>query len=315
MSEPDPRTPSLDPVPPPPPPPGSRAAPVWAYVLIAAGLLLLVVNAGWVSGLDVLELLERWPVALLAVGADLLTRGRYRTLVIVAAVVAAVVLLFAGRLGSAGTGGTGLVDHGLEGARAAEVVLRLGVGSVSVHADAPAGRLVAGTVITARGEELDQSASRRGDVARVELSVRTRSGTSVSSNVRRAWDLAVTREVPVDLRVDAGVGDARFDLRNATLSRLDLRGGVGEIDVVLPARGGYVGNLDLGVGEASVTLPRGVEARLTVTVGLGGAQVEGDWLHEGRVYTTPGYAGAAPAQRVDLTITGGIGGVEIERER
>ncbi len=299
---------------PPSPPPAGRGTPVWAYVLIAVGVLMLLVNAGWIRGIDVFSILNLWPVALLAVGADLLTKGSYRLPIVAGAVVLGAVLLLGGGFGAGGAGETVDVDHGLDGARAAEVVLRLGVGSVEVHADAPAGRLIAGTVVTARGEQLDQVAGRRGDVARIELIVRQQAGTSISSNARRAWDLGLTREVPVDLRVDAGVGDVRFDLRNATLSRLDLSGGVGEIDVVLPARGGYVGRLDLGVGEATVELPEEVEARLTISVGLGGADVEGDWLRDGREYTTPGYAQAAPADRVELTISGGIGGVKVERD-
>ena len=300
---------------PPSPPPAGRGAPVWAYVLIAVGVLMLLVNAGWIRGIDLFSVLNLWPVALLAVGVDLLTKGRYRLPVVAGAIVLGVVLLLGGGFGTRGVGETVAVDHGLDGARAAEVVLRLGVGSVDVHADAPGGRLIAGTVVTARGEQLDQVAGRRGDVARVELIVRQRSGTSIASNARRSWDLGLTREVPVDLRVDAGVGDVRFDLRDATLSSLDLRGGVGEIDVVLPARGGYVGRLDLGVGEADVTLPRGVEARLTISVGLGGADVEGDWLRDGREYTTSGYAQASPADRIELTVSGGIGGVKVARER
>ena len=299
---------------PPSPPPRERGAPVWAYALIGVGVLMLLVNAGWIRGVDVFSILNLWPVVLVAIGADLLTKGRYRLPIVAGAVVLGAVLLFGGGFGTRGVGATESVDHGLDGARAAEVVLRLGVGSVEVHADAPAGRLIAGTVITARGEQLDQVAGRRGDVARVELIVRQQSGTSISSNARRAWDLGLTREVPVDLRVDAGVGDVRFDLRAATLSRLDLSGGVGEIDVVLPERGGYVGRLDLGVGEATVELPRGVEARMTISVGLGGADVEGDWLRDGRTYTTPGYDQSAPVDRVDLTISGGIGGVKVERD-
>ncbi len=306
--------PPVPPAPPSPPPTGGRETPVWAYALIGVGVLMLLLNAGWIRGIDVLSVLNLWPVALLAVGADLLTKGSYRLPIVAGAIVLGAVLLMGGGLGTRSAGATEAVDHGLDGARAAEVVLRLGVGSVDVHADAPAGRLIAGTVVTARGEQLDQVAGRRGDVARVELIVRQQSGTSIASNARRAWDLGLTREVPVDLRVDAGVGDVRFDLRDATLSRLDLSGGVGEIDVVLPARGGYVGRLDLGVGEADVILPRGVEARLTVSVGLGGADVRGEWLREGREYTTPGYAQAAPADRIELTISGGIGGVKVERD-
>ncbi|MFN2322943.1 MAG: toast rack family protein [Trueperaceae bacterium] len=299
---------------PPSPPPRGGGAPVWAYALIGVGALMLLVNAGWIRGIDVLSILNLWPVALLAVGADLLTKGGYRLPIVAGAIVLGAVLLMGGGFGTRGTGETVAVEHGLDGARAAEVVLRLGVGSVEVHADAPAGRLLAGTVVTARGEQLDQVAGRRGDVARIELTVRQQSGTSISSNARRSWDLGLTREVPVDLRVDAGVGDVRFDLRDATLSGLDLSGGVGEIDVVLPARGGYVGRLDLGVGEASVELPEGVEAHLTISVGLGGADVEGDWLRDGREYTTPGYAQAAAEDRIELTISGGIGGVEVERD-
>lgn len=297
-----------------PPPAGGGGPPVWAYALIGVGVLMLLVNAGWIRGIDLFQVFNLWPVALLAVGADLLTKGRYRIPVVAGAIVLGVVLLLGGGFGTRGVGATVPVDHGLDGARAAEVVLRLGVGSVEVHADAPAGRLIAGTVVTARGEQLDQVAARRGEVAHVELIVRQQSGTSISSNARRAWDLGLTREVPVDLRVDAGVGDVRFDLRDATLSRLDLSGGVGEIDVVLPARGGYVGRLDLGVGEATVEIPEEVEARLTISVGLGGADVQGDWLRDGREYTTPGYAQAAPADRIELTISGGIGGVQVERD-
>ena len=313
-------TPSTSARPPGPPnPPGpaperGRRSPAWAYALIGLGVWLLLVNAGWVRGFDLFSVLDLWPVALLAVGADLLSQGRYRLPIVAAAVVLGAVLLLGGGFGTRGAGATETVEHGLDGARAAEVVLRLGVGSVEVRADAPSGRLLAGTVTTARGERLDQTAGRRGDVARVELVVRQQPGTTISSNARRAWDLGLTREVPVDLRVEAGVGEVRFDLRQASLSRLDLSGGVGEIDVALPERGGFVGRLELGVGAATIKLPESVEARMTIDTGLGGVDVEGDWLRDGRVYTTPGYAQAAPENRVELTISGGIGGVEVERD-
>ncbi len=290
---------------------------VWPYVLIAVGVLLLLMNAGWLSGGAFLSLLNLWPIALLAVGVDLLTNGRYRVPVVIGAIV--LVLVFWLGLGGAGVRGFGSsepvqIEHLLDGARAAEVELRLGVGEVRVVTDAPPRTLVTGTIVTGRGERVEESAGRQGDVARVVIATRQQPGTSVSGFGQRRWDLSLTREVPLDLRVEAGVGEARFDLREADLARLSLRGGVGEITVVLPERGGYVGDLDLGVGEADVVIPRGVEARLTVNMGLGGVDVEGPWLQDGRVYTTEGYANAASGDRVDLTIGGGIGGVNVERE-
>lgn len=320
-----PGTPSPPPPPPrepagaPPPSPSHRAA--WPYVLIGVGVLLLLTNVGWLSGGALLGMLNLWPIVLLAIGVDLLTRGRYRTPVVAGAIVLGAVLWWSG-LGGAGLGGMRAfgsgepvaVDHQLDGARAAEVVLRLGVGEVRVVADAPGGTLIAGTILTARGERIEESVGRRGDVARVEIASRQQAGMSISGGDRRRWDLSLTRDVPVDLSVDAGVGDVRFDLRAATLARLALSGGVGEVTVVLPERGGYTGTLDLGVGEAEVVIPRSVEARLTVSVGLGGVDVEGPWQRDGRVYVTDGYAAAPASDRIELTISGGIGGVAVDRE-
>lgn len=310
----------------PPPPPTPSEPPrrpadrqvIWPYVLIAVGLLLLFTNAGWLSGGAILSLLNLWPIALLAVGIDLLTNGRYRTPVVIGAIVLALVLWLGG-LGGGGLRAFGVVEpvqveHLLDGARAAEVELRLGVGEVRIDADAPPRTLLAGTILTGRGEAVEESVGRRGDVARIEVATRQQPGMSLGGMDRRRWDLSLTREVPIDLRVEAGVGDARFDLREADLARLSLRGGVGEIRVILPERGGYVGELNLGVGESDVVIPRGVEARVTVNMGLGGVEVEGPWQQNGRVYTTEGYATAASGDRIELTIDGGIGGVEVERE-
>ncbi len=310
----------------PSPPPSSSEPPrrpadrrvVWPYVLIAVGVLLLFMNAGWLSGGAILSLLNLWPIALLAVGADLLTNGRYRLPIVIGAIV--LVLVFwlgfgGGGLRAFGTGEPVQVEHMLDGARAAEVELRLGVGEVRIVADAPPRTLMAGTIVTGRGERVEESVGRNGDVARLEIATRQQQpGMSMSGMDGRRWELSLTREVPVDLRVEAGVGDARFDLREADLARLSLRGGVGEITVVLPERGGYVGDLDLGVGEADVVIPRSVEARVTVNMGLGGVDVEGPWQQNGRVYTTEGYAGAASGDRIELTIGGGIGEVKVERE-
>jgi hypothetical protein len=291
---------------------------VWPYVLIGVGLLLLLTNVGWLSGGAILSLLNLWPIVLLAVGIDLLTNGRYRLPVVVGAIVV-VLVLWLGGLGGGGLRAFGTVEpvqieHLLDGARAAEVELRLGVGEVRVDADAPPRTLIAGTILTGRGERVEEAVGRRGDVARLEITTRQQPGMSISGMDRRRWDLSLTREVPVDLRVEAGVGDARFDLREADLARLSLQGGVGEITVILPERGGYVGELDLGVGETDVVIPRSVEARVTVNMGLGGVDVEGPWQQNGRVYTTDGYASAASGDRIELTIGGGIGGVEVERE-
>jgi len=289
-----------------------RARPVWPYLLIGAGVLLLASNLGWL-GVGLLgRLLSLWPVLLIAVGADLLTGGRYRRPLIAVAAIVAVVWAFTG------VGGTGErvdVAHALDGARAGEVVLRLGVGDVTVDAAAPTGSLASGTIDTGRGETISQRLTRSGDVARLEIASQASGLTSVGPNDVRRWSLSLSRAVPLDLRVHAGVGRNTLDLRAATLSGLNYAAGVGETTVNLPERGGYAASFELGVGATTVRVPEAVEARVTVRSGLGRVSVTGTFSREGDVYTTPGYAAEAPGDRIDLTVQGGVGAVTVQRVR
>lgn len=301
------------PIPPgPSAPEATRARPVWPYLLIGAGVLLLASNLGWL-GVGLLgRLLSLWPVLLIAVGADLLTGGRYRRPLIAVAAIVAVVWAFTG------VGGTGErvdVAHALDGARAGEVVLRLGVGDVTVDAAAPTGGLASGTIDTGRGETISQRLTRSGDVARLEIASQASGITSVGPNDVRRWSLSLSRAVPLDLRVHAGVGRNTLDLRAATLSGLNYAAGVGETTVNLPERGGYAASFELGVGATTVRVPEAVEARVTVRSGLGRVSVTGTFSREGDVYTTPGYAAAAPGDRIDLTVQGGVGAVTVQRVR
>lgn len=77
----------------------------WPLVLVAAGILLLLANAGTISASNFWVLVQFWPVLLIALGLDLLLRQRWAwagnlvTLLTVTAAVLAVV--FAPRLGLA----------------------------------------------------------------------------------------------------------------------------------------------------------------------------------------------------------------------
>jgi hypothetical protein len=297
-------------------PGGGRA--VWPYLLIGAGVLLLLANLGWFSLGALWSLVSLWPVALIAAGVDVLTSGRYRTAVVVIALIVAVAWWSADLRGVGFGGGAAeriAVAHTLDGARAAEVVLRLGVGEVTIDTGAARGDLVSGSILAGRGETIVQRPTRSGDTARIEISSQHSGPASITGTDPRRWALSLTREVPVDLRVQSGVGRTTLDLRDARLTELTFGGGVGETLVTLPASGGYRGEFDLGVGAATVRLPQSVEARITMRTGLGRAHVEGTFDRAGDVYTTPGYDAAAPGARVDLRVQGGVGAVTIQRVR
>lgn len=286
------------------------------YILIAAGVFILIGNLG--PGRDGLfgligSLLGLWPIALIAVGVDLLTAGRYRTIVIGAAVVIALVFLFVpgagGGLSAAGDAED--VRIPLEGAAAVEVSIDMGLADLTLGSTAAMSDAVSGVVNPARGERFDQDSSRRGSTLEVELRSRNARGPFnvgfISSFGGGEWNLDLTERVPVELEIDGGVGSARLDLRNVRLAGFELDAGVGSIDATLPG-GNFEGSIDGGVGNITIRLPRGTPARVAIDSGIGGVNVDGSFERSGDVYTTANFAGSG----IRLSVNVGVGSVRIE---
>lgn len=294
----------------------SGAVPI---LLIALGVLLLVVNVAGVDWRALLGAVELWPLLVIALGVDILTRGRFRAAVVIATIVVAALLWWGlpGRgpvgFGGAGVAETHAVQYLLEEAQSARIELSPSVGSLRL-ATLPeeSDELLGGTIQTGRGEALTRSFD---GGARPTLRLDSEEqGGFLRFGMRggdRIWDLAVTRAVPLDLTLDTGVGETIVDLTGAQLEALRVDAGVGEVALTLPAGGGYDASVDAGVGEITVRLPTSVEARIRVDTGIGDTRVLGSFDVAGNTYTTAGYDEAeAP---VDLSINGGIGEVTVER--
>ncbi len=297
------------------PRPPRRGPGAWPIVLIAVGVVLLLGNLGWLNLSGLISLLNYWPVALVAVGLNLLTRGRHETPIIIGAVALALVLWASGDgigrvVGTTASAQTISVQHELQGAASGRVTLDLGVGRVRIDGGASSGAFVTGTIQAGPGESVEQSYGRENGRALLELRSQHTPGVSLGLGDQRRWDLSLTREVPLVLRINAGVGENRVDLSAVQLTDLSFRGGVGETELRLPA-GSYSGSVDVGVGAATVRLPPQAAARVTVSTGLGRTQVQGEWRRDGDVYTTPGFEQAS--ERIELRISGGVGAMTVDR--
>jgi hypothetical protein len=282
--------------------------------MVVVGVLWLSANLGGPNALPTLaSLLMVWPVVLIGIGVDLLTAGRYRLPLVGVTVVLA--LLWWWVTGVRGAGERSEVWIPLEGAQRATVSLQLGASGLHIDGAAPAGTLLRGVLELAPGERAQPESVARGEWLNVRLEA-TSSASGVSGwRGPRNWQLSLSPVVPIDLAVRAGVGRSELDLRALTLLGLDFDGGVGEAIFHLPARGGYEGSLDLGVGATTVRIPAGVEAALVVRAGIGRVSVQGAFDRDGDRYTTPGFASASAAERIELTINGGVGAVTVHRAR
>jgi hypothetical protein len=289
---------------------------VWPVILIGAGVVLLLNNMGILPWGIWQTLLGLWPVLLIAAGLDLLLGRRSSWGALLAALLVLVVLAGAVWTGvtrseQATTFRTETISQALGDAKKAEVEVNFGVGSLIVGALPEAtGNLVEGTVALAPGESVDPNFRRSGDTARYELRGRGAwRGPFIQGGAvwpaDKVWKLALTRDVPLELRVHPGVGRSVLDLSDLTVTELMVDGNVGQVNLTLPRRGRSQITLDGGVGELVIGVPEGTAARIQVDEGLGGVVTEGRFINTGRIYTTPSYNAAT--ERVEVRVKGGIG--------
>jgi hypothetical protein len=297
--------------------PNRRRGDLLPIILIAIGVLVLLGNLNWMSWSSIGNVLNLWPVALLALGVDMLTRGRYRTAVVIGALVAGG-LLYAADRGGTGFGSSAgaenhVVEHALDSARDAQVSIETGVSTLRIGSLGGGSALVRGTVDTARGETLVDDYYRSGGTAVLRLRSEQRPNVRVFGGDRRVWDLGFNDAVPMTLDISTGVGQAQLDLKDLRVSDLRVNAGVGEVRATLPSQGRLEAAFKAGVGETHVSIPQSMAARVVVNTGLGRVNVSGDFNKNGDTYTSPGYDSAT--DRVDLHIDGGLGQITVDRTR
>lgn len=292
---------------------------VLPLILIAAGLLVLAGNLGWMDWSTLWSIVELWPVLLIAVGVDLLTQGRYR-LIVAIVTVAVVALALMGRLPflSTSTGPAPEVHDvhvPLDAAEHAEIDIRVGVSELRLSSQSDSDTLVSGTVRTGRGESFRMNTRLDGETKVVTLRSEQQ-GISTGPSGGRGWNLSLAPRVPLDLTISTGVGRGQFDLEDLVISDLEVDAGVGETIANLPPPrdGSYEASFETGVGATTVRVPANAAVRVEIDKGLGSVTVRGGFDALGDdVYETPGFEDAD--ERIEIQIDGGVGAITIEAER
>jgi hypothetical protein len=139
------------------------------------------------------------------------------------------------------------------------------------------------------------------------------SGHSHFGHNRYEWDVRLTRDVPVDLRVNFGAGEANLNVGSPALKSVDVEMGVGRLDLDLRGqpKQSYDVRIRGGVGEATVRVPRDVGVSAEAEGGIGEIRVSG-LRREGRRYFNAAYDHAKV--NIHLDVRGGIGAIRLISE-
>ncbi len=127
---------------------------------------------------------------------------------------------------------------------------------------------------------------------------------------RNEWDLRLSDQVPMDLRVDMGAGTSDLRLAGLALSRLDVS--LGAVSGTLDLRGDWGRDLDAAIhtGAADFTVLLPSEVGVRVEVDAGPTVIDATGLsQDGNVYTNAAYGVSEVTLQVDLAA--GIGRINL----
>lgn len=293
-----------------------RISLVGPTLLVGLGVILLLNNVGYMNW-GFRDILQLWPILLIAAGLEILLGHRSIWASLIAAVIVLALLVGGVLIVGRGTGAvTGAgeqiqISYPRDGASSATITLEPAVTSLSVDALVDAPELVAGSVRVRRDERLEERFI-SGDHAQLTLASQSIEPRSFVGPARyAAWDLALNPDVSMDLSVQLAVGQAEIDLTHLTIEQAKVSIGVGQIEATLPATGNTELRIEGGVGTLRINLPEGLGVRIITEAALVTRDLPSDFLRADNVYTSPGYDRAD--YRATVTVGLGVGTITVRR--
>jgi hypothetical protein len=279
-------------------------------LLLVAGLVALLANAGAISWDQVNRIGDLWPLLLILLGMYLIlgftaaprTRDLLIALLVILAAAGAVAYVAAAPTGS-------------EVTTAAAPLGQASTGEVDISGGASTVHLRVGDT----GEDLYRATFRTGAGARPQVTnsagkvgIDFGSGRAFLS-FRREADVTLSQQVPWTISVDGGAMTVDGDLSGGKLTKLDLGGGANHVDLRLAAPLGDT-PLTFSGGALDVRLHRPSGSEVRVTVSGGASTIMGDdrrvtSIGGDATWETSGWGGAPDRYTVD--VSGGANTVRV----
>lgn len=249
----------------------------WPIILIAVGVIWLLSNFNILPAMNFGLLVHLWPLLLIVAGINLLIGRRYpllRALVTLAAVAFGILyMLFAQQLGIVQVTEVqqaNLVEP-IGEAKSATVRIRSSIGRTYINPLVDSSALIEADLKYVGDLVFDVSGSLEKIVdLRVETDALEPEFYNFTEEDKLRWDIGLTPNIPLNLDFSGGVGEIVMDLTGLTLTDVFVSGGVGELEVTLPAQEGlYTVTINGGVGQFVILIEDGAELQLDIDAGVG----------------------------------------------
>lgn len=262
-----------------------RGLSIWPFILIGAGVIWLLAEAGIITGANLSVLFRLWPVILIAIGVELLV-GRssqaLSTLIGVLTVVLLIGLMVVGPSLGLATNADVQEDSfsaPLEGAQSARIEIQANTGSVQITPATDTSDLFAADIRYIGEVNFE---TRDNDGQRI-VSLTNDDDTRLEwfnflafvGEDQLTWDVRLSDAVPTDLTVNTGTGGVDLDLSTLQLTALNINSGTGGVNVDMPEQAAtYNAVVNTGTGGIDIRIPEGAAVALRISSGTGGVDID-----------------------------------------
>src|SRR3712207_3881346 len=188
--------------------------------------------------------------------------------------------------------------------------LRIGLGELNLTGGADS-LMEAGFAYNVAAWRPGESYEMVGDTGELSVQQRGLGGDLPGPDDSNEWDVRLNDAMPMDLRVQMGGGVSDLDLDSLTLTGLNLDVGAGATTVGLT--GEWERDLSAvvrgGAGELTMLLPSQIGVRVNAETGLG--RINADGLRkQGNAYVNDAYGDSEVS--LEVRVSGGVGQINLK---
>ena len=257
----------------------------WPILLIGAGIFLLLNNFGPQAWFSWTQIFQLWPIILIAFGIDLMFKGQSGWATAVGIVLA--IALIGGAIWIASAGykiSADYVDISESYALVVEdtdIDVSLSLGELILSVESQEGVLIAGSITpSTKNENLVETGDR--------ISYRLENNNPAFYPHSARWDLGITDELNLELKVNNGVGEMFLDLEELNLESLDVNQGVGRLVIRLPKEAAADVLINQAIGTIHIQIPDNVMVTVDAQNGLSRVDFPPDFTLRNGLYSSPG---------------------------
>lgn len=200
-------------------------------------------------------------------------------------------------------------SHPLEGVSQARVRLYHGAGELRVDDSAAPDLLLDG----AFGGGIDPQVGQSAGETRIDLRMPQAawSWPPVGGSHSLDWQVALNRQVPLDIEIEGGASRILLNLRELQVKSLRLETGASSTEVDFPRQAGETrARIQAGAASVDLRVPEGVAAQIRVRGGLSSTNIASSrFVRTGDVYESPDFSSAE--NRLVLDIEMGVGSLVV----